>query len=149
MTYRLDVYGENSRCVVYMDTEEFGKVAIVLIGAMMVGSIILTAKVGDKLARTDELGYFAFGGSTIVVLWQKDALTFDQDLLENSEKYLETLVCVDHGRKRLLFQELEAFYSGPCRKSYRPSEQLGITTITITTTTTNITGESSNSRFVI
>ncbi|RCH89304.1 hypothetical protein CU098_000029, partial [Rhizopus stolonifer] len=42
----LDVYGDNKRDVVYMDTEVFGKVAIVCIGAMMVGSIILTAKEG-------------------------------------------------------------------------------------------------------
>ncbi|KAI8149457.1 phosphatidylserine decarboxylase-domain-containing protein [Fennellomyces sp. T-0311] len=90
----LDVYGENSRSVVTMDTEAFGEVAVVLIGAMMVGSIVLTPKEGDHLDRTDELGYFAFGGSTIVVLWQKDTLVFDQDLLENSEKTLETLVRV-------------------------------------------------------
>ena len=88
----LDVYGENARSVVSMETETFGKVAVVLIGAMMVGSIVLTPHAGDYLARTDELGYFAFGGSTIVVLWEKDTITFDRDLLENSEKTLETLV---------------------------------------------------------
>ncbi|KAL0090330.1 phosphatidylserine decarboxylase-domain-containing protein [Phycomyces blakesleeanus] len=90
----LDVYGENVRCVVHMESEEFGNVAIVCIGAMMVGSIVLTAKVGDKLSRTDPLGYFAFGGSTIVVLWEKDRIVFDDDLLENSAKALETLVRV-------------------------------------------------------
>ncbi|KAI9310603.1 phosphatidylserine decarboxylase-domain-containing protein [Dichotomocladium elegans] len=90
----LDVYGENAREVVMMDTKPFGKVAIVLIGAMLVGSIVLIPKVGDHVARTDELGYFAFGGSTIVVLWPKDTLVFDSDLLENSEKTLETLVRV-------------------------------------------------------
>lgn len=88
----LDVYGENARAIVHMDTDEFGKVAVVCVGAMMVGSIILTAKMGDRLARTDELGYFAFGGSTLVVLWEKDTMTFDDDLLENSKKALETLV---------------------------------------------------------
>ncbi|KAI9489700.1 phosphatidylserine decarboxylase-domain-containing protein [Zychaea mexicana] len=90
----LDVYGDNARAVVTLETEAFGKVAVVLIGAMMVGSIVLTPKTGDYLSRTDELGYFAFGGSTIVVLWEQDTLTFDRDLLENSEKTLETLVRV-------------------------------------------------------
>lgn len=90
----LDVYGDNKRDVVYMDTEVFGKVAIVCIGAMMVGSIILTAGVGDHLARTDELGYFAFGGSTLVVLFEKDKIRFDEDLIENANSSLETLVRV-------------------------------------------------------
>ncbi|CAO3631488.1 unnamed protein product [Mucor hiemalis] len=90
----LDVYGDNKRDVVYMDTEVFGKVAIVCIGAMMVGSIILTAGVGDYLARTDELGYFAFGGSTLVVLFEKNKVRFDEDLVENGNSSLETLVSI-------------------------------------------------------
>lgn len=90
----LDVYGDNARSIVRMETEEFGKVAIVCIGAMMVGSIILTAEVGKPLKRTDELGYFAFGGSTLVITWEKGAMKFDEDLLENSHKSLETLVRV-------------------------------------------------------
>lgn len=88
----LDVYGDNKRDIVHMDTKAFGKVSIVCIGAMMVGSIILTAGVGDYLARTDELGYFAFGGSTLVVLFEKNAINFDEDLLENGRNSLETLV---------------------------------------------------------
>ncbi|KAI8380267.1 phosphatidylserine decarboxylase-domain-containing protein [Blakeslea trispora] len=90
----LDVYGENKRDVVYMDSDEFGRVAIVCIGAMMVGSIVLTAKEGDYLARTDELGYFAFGGSTLVVLFEKDRMRFDNDLIDNANRSLETLVRV-------------------------------------------------------
>ncbi|CEP17413.1 hypothetical protein [Parasitella parasitica] len=90
----LDVYGDNKRDIVHMETEAFGKVAIVCIGAMMVGSIILTAGVGDYLARTDELGYFAFGGSTLVVLFERNAMRFDEDLLENASNSLETLVRV-------------------------------------------------------
>lgn len=88
----LDVYGDNKRDVVYMDSPTLGKVAVVCIGAMMVGSIVLTAKEGDYLARTDELGYFAFGGSTLVVLFEKNKIRFDDDLLENAQNQLETLV---------------------------------------------------------
>jgi phosphatidylserine decarboxylase len=90
----LDVYGDNARSIVRMETKEFGNVAIVCIGAMMVGSILLTAKLNTPLKRTDELGYFAFGGSTLVVIWEKGAIQMDQDLLENSEKPLESLVSV-------------------------------------------------------
>ncbi|KAL0085359.1 phosphatidylserine decarboxylase-domain-containing protein [Phycomyces blakesleeanus] len=90
----LDVFGENARAVVSIDSERFGKVSVVCVGAMMVGSIIITAKVGMKLSRTDELGYFAFGGSTLVVIWQKDVIELDKDLINNSKNTMETLVRV-------------------------------------------------------
>ncbi|ORX46632.1 hypothetical protein BCR36DRAFT_372095 [Piromyces finnis] len=86
---RTDVYTENVRCVSYLDSEEFGKVAIVCIGAMMVGSIVLTSTPNVKLHR-----YFAFGGSTIVALFQEGSIEFDRDLLSNSSQHLETLIRV-------------------------------------------------------
>jgi phosphatidylserine decarboxylase len=77
-----------------IESNEFGNVAVVCVGAMLVGSIIMTVKVGSKLKRTDEMGYFAFGGSTLVVIFQKDAISFDHDLLNNSDNAVETLVRV-------------------------------------------------------
>jgi len=58
---RLDVYGENVRTIVPIDTENFGRVMVVCVGAMMVGSTVITAKQGQQVSRTDELGYFKFG----------------------------------------------------------------------------------------
>jgi phosphatidylserine decarboxylase len=57
----LDVYGENIRTIVPIDTQVFGRVIVVCVGAMMVGSTVITAKKGQKVSRTDELGYFKFG----------------------------------------------------------------------------------------
>lgn len=90
--FRIDVFGENARTIVWMDSKEFGKVAVVCVGAMLVGSIIITAKVGSELKRADEMGYFAFGGSTLVVVFEKGKMNFDRDLLENSDRTVETLV---------------------------------------------------------
>ncbi|KAI8337797.1 phosphatidylserine decarboxylase-domain-containing protein [Blakeslea trispora] len=90
----IDVFGENARTVVWIDSKEFGKVAVVCVGAMLVGSIIITANVGSQIKRTDEMGYFAFGGSTLVIVFQKDKMHFDHDLLDNSDKAVETLVRV-------------------------------------------------------
>lgn len=61
MSIRLDVYGENIRIVVPFDSQEHGRVMVICVGAMMVGSTIITAKTGSKVARGDELGYFQFG----------------------------------------------------------------------------------------
>lgn len=91
---RTDVYTENARTVCLINSTHFGKVAFVAIGAMMVGSIVITADGGRRLSRMDELGYFAFGGSTIVLLFPPGALIFDEDLVTNSRDHLETLVQV-------------------------------------------------------
>ncbi|ODQ66698.1 hypothetical protein NADFUDRAFT_57597 [Nadsonia fulvescens var. elongata DSM 6958] len=90
----LDVYGENVRVLVPIFSETFGVVMVVCVGAMMVGSTVITAKEGDHVKRMDELGYFQFGGSTILLLFQKDALFFDKDLVSNSKEAIETLVRV-------------------------------------------------------
>lgn len=50
------------------------------------------AVTGNSLRKGDELGYFAYGGSTCILLFKKGAVKFDEDLLRNSKKGLETLV---------------------------------------------------------
>ena len=90
----LDVYGENARSISLYETESCGLIGYCCIGAMMVGSIELTAKPGEQLQKGDEYGYFAFGGSTIVLLFQRGVVEFDADLLKNSAQSLETLVDV-------------------------------------------------------
>ncbi|KAK4522041.1 25S rRNA (adenine645-N1)-methyltransferase [Mucor velutinosus] len=97
----IDVFGENARTIVWMDSKQFGKVAVVCVGAMLVGSIIITAKVGSELKRADEMGYFAFGGSTLVVVFEKGKMNFDRDLLGNSDRTVETLVQVGNHIGRL------------------------------------------------
>ena len=48
-----------------------------------VGSINFTAEVGSTYSKGDEMGYFAFGGSTTIALFQKDAVVIDADLVSN------------------------------------------------------------------
>ncbi|KAF9353041.1 hypothetical protein BGX26_009181 [Mortierella sp. AD094] len=90
----LDVYGENKRVVSTIESKEFGTVAYVAIGAMMVGSIVLTTKGGQAVERMDEHGYFAFGGSTIVLLFEPNSIKFDHDLVRSSKEQIEMLVKV-------------------------------------------------------
>jgi phosphatidylserine decarboxylase len=89
----IDVFTENKRVVVVIKSPTYGKVAFVCIGAMMVGSIQFTGgKVGTVLKKGDEIGYFAFGGSTVVTVFQKNKVTFDADLVRNSAGVIETIV---------------------------------------------------------
>ncbi|AQK98088.1 Phosphatidylserine decarboxylase proenzyme 3 [Zea mays] len=89
-----NVFTENKRVVSMISTSEFGKVAFVAIGATMVGSITFLKKEGDYVRKGDEFGYFSFGGSTVICVFEKDAIQFDADLVANSERSLETLVSV-------------------------------------------------------
>lgn len=57
----LDVYGENIRYVVPIDSTAHGRVMVICVGAMMVGSTVITRKTGEKVSRAEELGYFKFG----------------------------------------------------------------------------------------
>ncbi|GJE91526.1 phosphatidylserine decarboxylase-domain-containing protein [Phanerochaete sordida] len=100
-----DVFTANKRSVLYLTHKPTGTpVAFVAIGAMLVGSIVWTkgAEKGAGVARGDELGYFAYGGSTIVALFPKGFMEFDKDLLENSEKPIETLMKVGYSLGKVL-----------------------------------------------
>ena len=88
----IDVYTRNQRQVCMVETEAFGTVAMVAVGATMVGSINLTATPGQAVRKGQEHGYFAFGGSTVVLLFQPGRIRFEGDLLARSALPLETLV---------------------------------------------------------
>jgi phosphatidylserine decarboxylase len=88
----LDVYGENIRVVVPIDSVAHGRVMVICVGAMMVGSTVITRKTGEHVKRAEELGYFKFGGSTILLLFEEGVMKFDDDLVDNSASALETLV---------------------------------------------------------
>ncbi|KAL1638130.1 phosphatidylserine decarboxylase [Diplodia intermedia] len=90
----LDVYGENVRICVPIDSPTHGRVMVICVGAMMVGSTVITAKAGDRVSRADELGYFKFGGSTILVLFEPGVMEWDDDMVDNSHQALETLIRV-------------------------------------------------------
>ena len=88
----LDVYGENIRVCVPIDSQAHGRVMVICVGAMMVGSTVITRKKGEHVRRAEELGYFKFGGSTLLLLFEPGTMRFDEDLVNNSNGALETLV---------------------------------------------------------
>lgn len=85
-----DVYGKNCRELTVIETENFGKVAYMEVGAMMVGRI--NNHPVETFEKGQEKGYFSFGGSTIIMLYKKDALEIDEDIAENSKTEVETTV---------------------------------------------------------
>ena len=86
------VFSENFRSVSYIETENFGTCYQIEIGALLVGKIINYS--AESFFKGEEKGYFEMGGSTCVVMVKKGTVTIDADILENSEKGIETKVLI-------------------------------------------------------
>ena len=86
------VFCENKREYCMLSTEDKGEVLIAPVGATMVGSIIETFTPNKAIEKGAEMGYFAFGGSTLVLLLEKEKVKIDEDLLLNTQKGMETFV---------------------------------------------------------
>lgn len=72
-------------------------VAVVAVGAMLVGSIVYNpgVQVGATVKRAQCLGSFRYGGSTVITLFPAGEIVLDDDLVKNStEQQCETLVKV-------------------------------------------------------
>ena len=81
---------QNKRILTVLKTEKFKDVLMVEVGAMNVGSIIQTCLEKTKCQKGAEKGYFALGGSSIVLFFEENTIKFDQDLIDNSLKGIET-----------------------------------------------------------
>jgi len=86
------VFCQNKRKYATLSTPDKGDITLVAVGATMVGSIIETYDFNSKVEKGDEMGYFAFGGSSIAMLLEKDRVQIDADLLENTRNGMETAV---------------------------------------------------------
>lgn len=86
----LGILWENKRMITEIETDRFGTVIFVEVGATCVGSIHQTFMGGCRVQKGEEKGFFSFGGSCIVLLFEKGRIEFDADLVRNSERGLET-----------------------------------------------------------
>lgn len=87
---RYKVYSENTREVSRLKTKHFGEVIQIEVGALLVGKIVNHEN--PCFQRGEEKGWFEMGGSTIVLLFKKDMIQIDQDILKQSEMEIETKV---------------------------------------------------------
>ncbi len=80
---RYPVYKTNSREYTLMHTENFGEVVQIEVGALLVGKIVNYHE-EHKFLRGEEKGRFEFGGSTIVLLFEKGSVNFPEELYRYS-----------------------------------------------------------------
>ncbi|MFO0990983.1 MAG: phosphatidylserine decarboxylase [Hyphomicrobiales bacterium] len=60
------------RGLIVLETKDMGLVAILPIGMGHVGSVVLTPDLGAELYKGEQFGFFQFGGSDVVTVFQKD-----------------------------------------------------------------------------
>jgi len=87
---QLSYLWENKRTVTKIETESMGTVLMMEIGATCVGSILQTYQPNSPMLKGDEKGYFAFGGSSTITIFEPGKVQLADDLLENSAKQVET-----------------------------------------------------------
>lgn len=88
---RFPIYRENAREYCVLDSEHFGKLIQMEVGALLVGRIVNHPR-GIRVRRGWEKGMFQFGGSTVILLTGRGAARPDPDILEHSRQGIETRV---------------------------------------------------------
>lgn len=86
---RLEYLVENKRMLTLIESPQFGRVAMLEIGATNVGSIRQTHVPKRAVKKGEEKGLFAFGGSCVITIFPRARITFDADLIEPSSQQME------------------------------------------------------------
>jgi phosphatidylserine decarboxylase len=86
-----DAFCRNQRSITLLDSPTFGQILLMEVGAFCIGTIAQTYAPG-QVEIGQEKGFFQFGGSTIVLLFEADRIQFDLDLVQNSQIHLETQI---------------------------------------------------------
>ncbi len=81
---RLAILWENKRFITEIETEQLGRVLMLEIGATNVGSVHHTFVPTRSVEKGEEKGYFAFGGSATLTLFEPGRVQLAEDLLEQS-----------------------------------------------------------------
>ena len=80
------VFIRNCREYQVIETEKFGRMVQMEVGALFVGRItnFVRPEGGSAVAAGEEKGYFEFGGSTIILLREKDAPPLNERISEQT-----------------------------------------------------------------
>lgn len=85
------VFTQNTRECAIIETAHFGKIAQIEVGALLVGKI-KNKPITGACTRFEKKGWFEFGGSTVILLFQANKLIVDPEILANSRDNKETVV---------------------------------------------------------
>jgi phosphatidylserine decarboxylase len=87
-----DILLRNERQISILETEHFGQIAFVEVGAMSVGRIVQVHPREIPFQRGDEKSVFKFGGSAVVLFGEPGKWRPADDILQHTAKNVETLI---------------------------------------------------------
>jgi phosphatidylserine decarboxylase len=85
----IHIFTENKRAVSRIESDQFGLVVMLEVGATCVGSFDYTFTPGERVAKGAEKGFFKFGGSSTVTLFERGRIQLAEDLVNWSRKGIE------------------------------------------------------------
>ncbi|MDR2779099.1 MAG: archaetidylserine decarboxylase [Puniceicoccales bacterium] len=88
----VDTFLKNKKTSTLLHTENCGDIMMIEIGAMCIGSIQQTFAPKKPALKGSEKGYFEFGGSTVILIFENGRIQFSDDILENTASGMETYV---------------------------------------------------------
>lgn len=100
----------NQRLIIPIDLDNGTRIMMVAVGALMVGSITTTYQPNNPLPTGSPLGYFAFGGSTIALLFPHNGICINEELCATSNQGIETVVQMG--------QKVGTLYTPTIKKEY-------------------------------
>jgi phosphatidylserine decarboxylase len=86
---RLSYLWQNKRTITRLETRRFGTVLLLEIGATCVGTIRQTFTPEQEVEKGAEKGYFAFGGSSTITIFEPGAVRLENDLADFSSRQTE------------------------------------------------------------
>lgn len=85
-------FAENRRMVTVLESDHFGRVGMVEVGALTVGSIQQRFRPGARVVKGEAKGFFELGGSTVVLLFGPGAIALDPELCDLTARDVESFV---------------------------------------------------------
>lgn len=84
------IFQQNRRWVHLFQSAK-GRFMLIEVGATCVGSMVHLDEEKKEWEKGEEFSYFRFGGSLVILLFEKGVALIDDDLLENTNRGYETL----------------------------------------------------------
>jgi phosphatidylserine decarboxylase len=85
----IHIFTQNKRSITELLSPTFGKVLFLEVGATSVGSINQTYTPKQTYEKGAEKGYFSFGASSLILLFEPGSIIIDKDLLDATKKGFE------------------------------------------------------------
>lgn len=85
----IHIFTENKRALTRIASAEFGTVLMLEVGATCVGSFAYTFTPSQLVAKGMEKGFFKFGGSATITIFERGRVRLAEDLLQHSARHVE------------------------------------------------------------